>query len=409
MKNVRVSSARIERRWDSSVYRTFDDGDVIQSVPMYRKEDGTYAALALTGTDLCQVRAGTSETYSYLTDTYITGTISNITGAVVTGTSTAWSSSGLAAGDKFILEDDLTPKGEPDATWATILTIDSDTQITLTASYTGTTGALTTEKYRARKVYTCPIGERWSYATVAGKFCFSNGNTLVQYWGGDDPEITSPATDNFVTDLNATYAKQSKYMIGYAGRLWLANTYNESTAIQDQWLLRGSAYGDPTDFTTEGHKDYSFYESEEPITGIGIVGSYLIVYKRTQYHLAHQSGVDTDPLQFSSHKKGVGLYAPYSLVHADGTNLWLGADDFYRMEADTAVSIGGSVRKVFFDLIEEDDLKRVVGVNNNLFSEVLWIATTATGQYVFSYNYKHNEWGPYTFTDNLTGIGGFGL
>ena len=104
ISNVRVSSNRIERRWDHTVSRTFADGDIIQSAPIYRKSDGTNILLALTGTDLCRIRGGTGETYSYLTDTYTTGTISGITGTAVTGSGTDWGTAGIAAGDQFIDE-----------------------------------------------------------------------------------------------------------------------------------------------------------------------------------------------------------------------------------------------------------------------------------------------------------------
>ena len=131
--NVRVDSNRIVKRWDHETFRTMSSGDVIQAVPVYSQYDGSQIAFALTETDLCRVRTGTSETYSFATDTYTTGTIVSIVGTTVTGNATAWNSSGLAAGDKFITDTDHAANVEPDTNWATISSITDDTHLELSA------------------------------------------------------------------------------------------------------------------------------------------------------------------------------------------------------------------------------------------------------------------------------------
>ena len=126
-----------------------------------------------------------------------------------------WLSAGkLKAGDKFIMDLDGNANIEPDADWATILTVDSDTKITLTASYAGAT---TSGNYRTRMVYSVPSGERWSWTMVDDKFIFTNGNVNTQY-------IAAGGTA--AADVNATYAVKAKYCTAFADRLILADSYS---------------------------------------------------------------------------------------------------------------------------------------------------------------------------------------
>lgn len=397
--NVMVSSNRIERRWDQELYRTFASGDVIQHIPVFRTNTGTQYNLVLTETDLAKVMGGTSETYQYLTETWAEGSVTGITGAVVTGNVYCqWlDSSGLAAGDKFIMDSDHSTAIEPDTNWATISSIDSNTQITLTASYTGAT---TSGTYKARKVHSVPAGERWQFASVAGKFCYVNGNVQGQYWNG---------TDTYSTNINTTYANQVRYCVSYANRLVTADMYYADDSARNPWLVRWSKEGDPTDWTDSTAGFNEFIDTEEPITGLGVAGSNLIVFKKNSYYIGSRTGEATSPIEFPTNRRGIGLYAPNSLVHVAGTVAWMGLNNFYFMNSDQAESIGDPVRKKFFDMIADDELESVFGINNSRYNEILWVANTESGQYAFVYNWVDKAWSTYSFSSNLTGLGSSGV
>jgi hypothetical protein len=405
--NVLVSSNRVERRWDHEVYRTFASGDTLQAVPIFRTNDGTEYVLALTETDLVKLMgATTSDTYQYLTNTWNTGTVSNIVTTAVTGTDAncQWlDSSGAAAGDMFILDSDHSAAIEPDSAWTKIASIQSNTGITLSSAYAGvgTSGA-----YKIRKVHSVPSGERWQFASVNGKFCFVNGNVRAQYWNGTD----TYSTDIGATDAQKAYCNKARYCVSYANRLVIADMNNvDSPYARNPWLVRWSKEGDPTDWTdsTAGFND--FIDTEEPITGLGVAGSNLIVFKKTSYYIGYRTGDAASPMAFPSNKRGIGLYAPYSLVHVAGTVAWMGMNDFYYLNGDNAESIGDPIRKKFFELVADDELTRVFGINNNKNNEVLWAASTSAGQYIFAYNWKEKSWATYEFDNNLTAFGGFGI
>jgi hypothetical protein len=400
--NVMVSSNRIVRRWDHEIYRTLDSTEVIQSVPIFRTNTGSQYTLILTDTDLAKVTGATDdETYQYLTDTYTTGSITGISDTTVTGTGTDWENSGLEAGDKFILDDDHSAAEEPSPYWATIESITDGTHLELSAAYTG---AETTGTYKARKVHSCPMSERWQYASVAGTFCFTNGNIAMQYWDG---------TSDYSTTLDTAYCNQVRYCTSYANRLVMADMYDADTSARNPWKVRWSAEGDPTDWTDDTAGFNDFIDTQEPIVGIATSGDNLFVFKKTSYYIGTRTGQATNPIVFPDHNKGVGLYASYSLVNVAGTIAWMGIDDFYVMNGAMAVSIGEDIRSKFFSLVSDDEARAVFGINNIRYNEVLWVANTSDGQYIFSYNWKEKgihsgSWTTHKLSNNLTGLGGFG-
>ena len=80
---------------------------------------------------------------------YSSGTVAVTNGSsVITGTSTAWLTSGIDASDFFIAAGDVVAY--------TIASIDSDTQITLTANYAGSTQSGITYTAHISALVPCP-------------------------------------------------------------------------------------------------------------------------------------------------------------------------------------------------------------------------------------------------------------
>lgn len=399
--NVRMDNGRITRRWDLTSFRELADGEMIYHIPIYRSNSGDIFVLGLTEHDLIQISTQTGQTYRYRTLSYSTGTIINISGNIITGSTTAWLTSGIKPGDQFILTDDYSEDNEPNSAWATIESVDGDTQITLTGNYIGTTGSFspTGKTYLIRKLYSLEPGKRWTFATVAGNFCFGNGNDYAQFWDG---------SATYATRLNETYANKVKYMTAYANRLLIANMYDPDTSSVNPWLLRWSKEGDPTDFTDTTAGFVEFSDSEEPIMGLAVAGPQLIVFKRTSYHAGFRTGESTNPLIFPNYMRGIGCVAPHSIVQANGTVYWLGDNDFYFISGTNAMSIGGPIRKKFFELTDDRQIERTYALANHKFNEIIWVAETSQGQYAFVYNWKENIWLSYSFDDNLTSFGWYG-
>lgn len=415
-KNLKVSSSRVVGRWDHFVLTRMDDDEVILKVPVFRKNDGTTETLILTQRDIAKV---TSATYQYLTPTYTTGqvtAIETVTGPLYRVTvNTDLTTSGIEVGDKFILDDDLDednegPAGPPNP-WAEVASVTGTTgssYIYLQSAYLGTTGTGLTENYRVRLRYPAPpTGERWCHASVNGKFCFSHGNVNVQVYDG---------TGN-AADLDATYARNARCMITYGDRLLIGDIL--VGGVRNPWTMRWSKLSDPADWidTTAGSKQ--FLDTDDPLMNMGVVGGMLFVYKKNMYHIGRLTEDPDAPFSFVQDVRGAGVYARDSLVHFNGTNAFLGLDDFYMIQGDQAVPIGGPIRREFFRLVSDVDLVKVFAMNNARYHELLFVDDTAPAgeggsgsQLIWSYDYKENPdamggvWSVYTFDSTLTGLGG---
>jgi hypothetical protein len=329
-----------------------------------------------------------------LTKTYHTGTVTGIsnsgTDAVVTGSGTAWDTSGLAAGDYFVMDADHSAQLEPDPYWAKIKSIDGATQITLDGHYSN---AASIGNYKGRMVYSVPLSERWVTAQMSGNFCFGNGDVPVQYWDGN----------GYAEDLNATYALHARYMIVYANRLWLGDV--DVNGTRSAVTLRWSKENDPTDWTDSTAGELDLQDTDDFIMGLGKVGDNMVIYENRHIIPYSRTGVSTSPITVVGTRSGVGVVAPYSLLDVEGSNVFIGANDFYKMDSDQPVAMDSKIRHLFFDIVGDTDVKKVFGSVNPNRSEWYWVANTTQGQYVFTYDWKVQEWLVSTYPHTVSAIG----
>lgn len=392
MSNWRTFEGAIQQRWG---YGAADraTAQVIDNISLYQLADGSRYSIYLGATDAMKKETAGSNTFSFITDTYATGTIASmdVSKVVVTGNAgTNWLTSGVAAGDKFIINADHSSAIENDVNWATVLTVDNDTQITLAAAYTGAT---TSGAYKLRKVYTIPANTRWSTALVNETFIFTNGNVDVQKYTGS----------GYATALDSTNAKSARYCIEYANRLVLADLL--VSGVRDPWMIQWSKEGDPTNWTDSTAGSLALLQTEDILTGLGRVGASLVAYKQDSVAFGESSGVSTTPIFFPTIKRGVGCIAPWSITEVLGTNVWLWRDNFYLMSGQDPVPIGGPIRNRFFDIVDKTEVERTWAAHNALTHEVMWFANTSEGQIAFTWNYMDKEWYEPRFAAEITGFG----
>jgi hypothetical protein len=241
--------------------------------------------------------------------------------------------------------------------------------------------------------YTVPTDERWSWSIVGDKFCFTNGDVDMQYWDG-----TGSAAD-----LDGTNVKKARYCIEYANRLYVADL--DISGARSPLTIKWSKEGDPTNWIDSTSGENDFLETDDIITGLGRVGTYLVVYKRDSIIIGSRSGNPIAPVSFQSPRRGVGLVAPWSLVDFMGTNAWLGRDDFYTMNGDYPTSIGGPIRDKFLQEVGATEIEKVFGFANYNSNEISWMANTDTGQRAYVWNYKTNQWTTNEYPLQVHGFG----
>ena len=390
-QNFKIDQKSAQKRWGYVEDRNLGESVEVQAIIYLKLSTGTNYTVYLTNTDAIKRQSG--GTWSYITHTYTTGTVWDIGGAVVTGSSTAWAtgSNNPEANDYFIVDDDLTSDSEPDANWAKVSSVGNDTTLNLVDSYSGATSS---GNYTVRRVYAVPSGERWWWATLNNRLYFGNGADHVQVWTGAGA----------ATDLDVTEATQARYGIEYANRLVIADYDSTRKPYSVKW----SKEGDPSDWTDNTAGENDLLQSDNFITGLGKVGSSLIVYSTDSYIIGNRTGEPYAPIEFQEYKRGRGCIAPYSIVEVMGTNVLLGRDDFYIVQGKELISIGENIRSKFFSIINMKDATKTFGYNNLLQHEVRWFATSEdNNRYCFVWNYQNMEWYYYNYSDNMS-CGGIG-
>jgi len=397
--NILLDNNRITKRWGYKAVVDLGDGNV-QILARFKTEDDVENALFLTEADLCKRETASGKTFSYKTET---GTYDGTTqvDSIDAGTKlivtfeagTTLQTDGVAAGDMFVLSEDLTSDVEVDASWREIDGVDSETQLTLMAAYQKAVTSPGAKDAYVRKVYTVPSGERWAWCNVSDRFIFTNGNVDVQTYNGS----------GYASALDSTNAKKARYCLPYAQRLLIADV--EVSSTREPWTLQWSKSTDPTDWTDSTAGSVDFVTTDGFITGLGQVGNNVCVYKEDSIIFGYRTGIATSPFTFPTEKRGIGNYAPYSLVHFLGTNAFIGRDDFYFIDGDHPKPIGDAVRKKFFDIVSDSDLKNVWGTSLSSSNEIIWKAVTTEGIYWFVWNWKYRSWTTYDFYHDVQGIG----
>lgn len=420
-KNFKVTQRSAQKRWGyDTVDRELGDTAEVQAIVLYQIKSGPRSTLYLTRDyvdttgadgadtivgDLCQKKTGGSETFKYITEMgEYNDAITGIVGDTVTATGTTFSDDGIEAGDYFILNDYATekvdfkyPNREPNTNnnqnasrWTIIETCDATT-LTLKTTYPGTTSGAsdtwseTPRHGLIRKTFKVPANERYFWMIAHDRFIFGSGGDDVKYWDGG----------GYAENLNASYAIKARCGVPYANRVFLADYGFTRDPLGIIW----SKEGDSNDFTDSTSGSGILIETKDFITGLGIVGASLIIYKTDSIALGHRTGDPVTPISLphSRERRGIGCIAPYSIVDFMGTNAFIGRSDFYVIEGDFPVAIGAKMRDKFFDIIDLDDIKEVYGFENHLSNELCWIANTNEGRLIFAWDYKLREWNVYDF------------
>lgn len=424
--NCKVDQHSIKNRLGlSTAYRNLGTGVEVQGIILHQMKTGTRNTLYLTRDyvdysgsadmvivgDLCQLQTGTDETFSYVTEMgEYADTINGIVGDTVTAKSgTNFSTDGIGIGDYFIINDTtdfkypnrepLTNTGEDGSHWMIIEAVGTTT-LTLKAIYTGQTSvandtwSASPKSALIRKTFKCPNNERYTRCFADDKLFISSGGDNVKYWIGS----------GYAIDIDAVYAVKARHMIEYANRLCIA----DHGSTRNPYSVRTSANGNPAKWSTEDTTavDYDFLETEDYITGLGKVSADIVVFKEESVIMGHKTGRATDPISFTTQKRGIGNLAPGSIVHAQGTCMFLGNNDFYYIDVNQPRPLSkAKARYRFFDIVSPTETKNTWGFYNIHENEIQWIANTENGKFSFVLNLINDEWSIYQYAQDLTAAG----
>jgi hypothetical protein len=352
----------------------------VRHVLPYWKTDGTVETLVVDEKFL-YVATNSSLTGKYWT--YSTGTI-GVSGTTVTGSGTTWTGQSLQEGDVMVLDADGSGDGPEEVI---VDSIDSNTQITLKSTPTGTYAAGT--DYEIRRAFSADGIVDWAYV-VTNTVVFADGSRPLYGYDGSsfgayDASLTFiPSVVEFHRD-----------------RLYAANTEESSTQYPQR--IRWSLITDKTDFI--GTPDVQYVDrpyGSEPIRRLLGLGANLIVYykDRIEIGIPTNSPSDSLPLGYDTIETGrIGLVGPRAVTRWIDAHYFVGQDDIYRLSIDGSLDrIGAPVVR---STIHESSYLENVYVTPDPQNESILFGFPGNGESMtklWRFNVRTGSWAPDTVT-----------
>lgn len=269
------------------------------------------------------------------------------------------------------------------ATWYEVLTVDSDTQITLTAVYAGSSADQ--QAYVIRQCFAGGSTDIWSWAqflddNLGEVLVFTNGVDTPIYWTGSNQVVAFPTLPTGFT--------RAKYVSVYKDRLIFLWTV-EGGANQPQ-RERWSGVADLTSWDDLEFTD--FVDESTEIRGTANFSGYHIVFKEKEAYVGRFIGGD-DVFDYEKSSQCYGTPAAFSIVTRNEFIAYFGSDlKFHRWNLlqDDIVSEGIFPETKEFD---PNTLELVRGFDVSRRNQVRWFCPygdTDTHNYVVVWDYQQN-------------------
>lgn len=267
-----------------------------------------------------------NERVRYITPRYETGTVSVTNGsAVVTGSGTAWTTN-LKAGDEISVG--ATGRRDLTDTWYEVDTVDSDTQVTLTANYAEATAS--GEAYTARSVFlgdlTTPFETETFYSAVdvvgtdGDRWYATNGVDAVVGWDGTDDQVYRPTLGTIDT---CAFIRRFKNVMIYGAI--------EDAGDAKNYSIRTSAIGKPEDVVNDEASEFLVHDGSDVLMAAAELGELLVLYSARHVTLVQFVGPPT-MFVFRTASTGFGPRSGQAVAEFPDHHLFIGPDSQYRFD-----------------------------------------------------------------------------
>ncbi len=324
-KNARITRNYIEPRPGLTLIASGFD-DIIMYIREFVTSAGVSYQVIITIKSLYYSTNLT--TFTRLPWYYSTGTVTTqVASKIVTGVSSLWAAN-LRVGDIF--------KCDADSTWKTISSVDSNTQITLTANYGVANSGVA---YKIDRYFGGTFEDAFWGITIADAdyFTFSQGI---------DPVLYTNVSMDQVRRLSSDCPAASSGIL-YADRLLIGNLTNLPYRLQ--WCVRGDY--DNWDITQTGAGVKDWTEDPQGISGLSVAQGVLIVYK--PYSISHvtETGNSTSPFEYKTKVPGIGLFYPGIFFSVGDADVIGGSDNFYSYDTRSTEAVGDKVKDEFLRVV----------------------------------------------------------
>lgn len=329
--NVRLFESRVSSRlmgWEK--YLTQQLNGPVMLIDEFAPTGGSKKLVFASLKDLYQNTPG-SATVTYITPRYNTGTAAR-TGAAVTGTGTTWSTN-VKAGD-FMHFGNAT-QDSISATWHEVLTVNSNTSITLVGSPAGSDAD---GVYTIRQTLTSTVFNNWSTEVfpraghvgppTADRWYGTNGVDSVVEWDGTTTAVTKVST---TLGFTCTCLRRYKNMMLYGN---ITTTAGQSRPFE----MRNSLPGFPLDMVTVGAGVFTVAPTIDRILRFELLGDECAIYTNLAIVMAQFTEA---PIYFifRTTVTNTGLLASRFCANFGDHHKFLGKDAEYHFNGVQAVTV----------------------------------------------------------------------
>lgn len=305
------------------------DGKPVLLIDQFVRRNAVNKLIFGNTTDLFEYDTA-NEVVLYITPRYETGTVDVTNGSpTVSGTSTVWTTN-LKAGD-FIFVG-ATGERDPTEAWYEIDTVDSDTQVTLTANYAGTTAS--GEAYTARSVFlgdlTTPFVTETFYSAVdvvgtdGDRWYATNGVDAVVGWDGTTDQVYRPTLGTIDT---CAFIRRFKNVMIYGAI--------EDAGDAKRYSIRTSDTGKPEDVVNGDASEFLVHDGSDVLMTAAELGELLVLYSARHITLVQFVG---PPIMFvfRTASTGFGPRSGQAVAEFPDHHLFIGPDSQYRFDGGVA-------------------------------------------------------------------------
>ena len=363
-----ITQAGPKRRpgWETYISAT-GQNKPLQGIGSFWKADGTQVTVTWDTKFLYTIGA---TAFTRILSAYCTGTM-YVSGSTVVGTSTAWNTAAIdiKVGDFISLDTDATEELE-------ILTIDSDTQLTLVS--TPTSSYATGSGYSILRALGANDPHKVDYAMVGNQMVLTDYNRTPRTYDGST--LGAYGTTGHVAGC-VTFWKD---------RVWLGSLI-ETT---DGTIRQRVRWSTPTSLDVFGALDYiDLTYSQGALLRLVNLGSRLMAYFEDAIWIGYPTQMGTPPIVFEQiDTGGIGLISMNAVQPWIGGHFFVGNDNIYFLSNRGIEPIGDAV------------VKETIKASTNLDKTYSAIDTTnericfgfaGAGENVekiWSYNYRTKGW-----------------
>ncbi len=245
-----------KRRGFSKLQAAALNGQVMALCQFYML-DGSDYLLAVTTRD---IYLWSGSAFTLITPTYAIGTVTVLVGTptIVTGAGTDWVTADVKAGDKITIG----------ANTYTVLTRDSLTQVTLTASAAAVAGVA----YSIRQLLTAVATDHVSWCAYLDLWIMTNGRDKIIKWDGSGN-----------CEVLAGNPPRGKFVLPYYDHLLVANI--TTPGVPDSIGITWSITGNPETWVGAGSGTIDLPDVQDPITGMFVLRNVLVILRgRSIWH-----------------------------------------------------------------------------------------------------------------------------